>query len=103
MADKRYSEDGPLIKVIKDSGAIIIVRGNISQVRYIVIILSLRVHYLCILKIEFGVFLKILMINPDLVVAALEEMLVLSLPDVSLLLLVQILEEAYASQPILTV
>jgi hypothetical protein len=43
------------------------------------------------------------MINLDLVVAALEEMLVLSLPDVSLLLLVQILEEAYASQPILTV
>jgi len=35
MADNRSTEDGPLIKIIKDAGAIIIVRGNISQVRLI--------------------------------------------------------------------
>jgi Asp-tRNA(Asn)/Glu-tRNA(Gln) amidotransferase A subunit family amidase len=32
LADNRAKEDGALIKVIKDSGAIIIVRGNVSQV-----------------------------------------------------------------------
>lgn len=32
MADNRSTEDGALIKVVKDSGAVVIVRGNISQV-----------------------------------------------------------------------
>ena len=99
MGDNRSDVDGPLIKVIKDSGAVIIVRGNISQVRYIVNFNN-RVLYQCIQKIEFGVLLKILMIKLGLVVVALVEMLVLCLPDVSLLLLVQILEEAFASQHI---
>ncbi len=30
MAENRSTVDGALIKVIKDSGAIIIVRGNVS-------------------------------------------------------------------------
>jgi hypothetical protein len=36
MGDNRSTVDGALIKVVKDSGAIIIVRGNISQVRILV-------------------------------------------------------------------
>jgi hypothetical protein len=102
MGDNRSTVDGALIKVVKDSGAIIIVRGNISQVR-ILVNLIYRVHYQCILKIEFGVLLKIPMTNLDLVVAALVETLGLSPPDVFLFQSVQISEEASASQPILMV
>ena len=102
MGDNRSTIDGALIKVVKDSGAVIIVRGNISQVRKLVKLIY-RERYLCILKIGFGVLLKIPMINPDLVVAALVEMLGLSPLDVSLLRSVQISEEASVSQPILMV
>lgn len=35
LADQRINEDGALIKLIKDQGAIILVKGNVPQVRII--------------------------------------------------------------------